>query len=309
LLYRNSPSELKLIMIDPKRADFSLYDNLPHLLCPIINEPDKAISALKWAVGEMERRLKRLQENKVLNIGEYNAKSKDDKMPYIVIVIDELANLMDSARKDMDSLISTLAAKARAAGLHLVLATQTPRVSVITGTIKNNVPVRIAFTVPQRVDSQTIIDASGAEKLLGKGDMLFYSPTFIQPKRAQGVLVTNEEVTKVAKFLREQREPQYNEEVLAQASKMRGAVGGGSGGFGDDDDDELLESAAELVIQNGKASATLLQRRLRVGYPKAARLIDLLEDRGVIGPADGSRPREVLISSVDELTGGNSESE
>ena len=309
LLYRNSPSELKLIMIDPKRADFSLYDNLPHLLCPIINEPDKAISALKWAVGEMERRLKRLQENKVLNIGEYNAKSKDDKMPYIVIVIDELANLMDSARKDMDSLISTLAAKARAAGLHLVLATQTPRVSVITGTIKNNVPVRIAFTVPQRVDSQTIIDASGAEKLLGKGDMLFYSPTFIQPKRAQGVLVTNEEVTKVAKFLKEQREPQYNEEVLAQASKMRSAVGGGGGGFGDDDDDELLESAAELVIQNGKASATLLQRRLRVGYPKAARLIDLLEDRGVIGPADGSRPREVLISSIDELTGGNSESE
>jgi S-DNA-T family DNA segregation ATPase FtsK/SpoIIIE len=256
----------------------------------------------------MERRLKLLQENKALNIAEYNAKAKEGKMPYIVIVIDELANLMDKARKDMESLISTLAAKARAAGLHLVLATQTPRVNVITGTIKNNVPVRIAFTVPQRVDSQTIIDASGAEKLLGKGDMLFYSPSYIQPKRAQGVLVTNEEVTKVVKYLKEQREPQYNEEVLNQTSKMRTGVGGG-GGFGDDEDDEMLESAAELVIQNGKASATLLQRRLRVGYPKAARLIDLLEDKGVIGPADGSRPREVLISSVDELRGGNSESE
>jgi S-DNA-T family DNA segregation ATPase FtsK/SpoIIIE len=308
LLYRNSPSELKLIMIDPKRADFSLYDNLPHLLCPIINEPDQAISSLKWATAEMERRLKLLQENKALNIAEYNAKAKEGKMPYIVIVIDELANLMDKARKDMESLISTLAAKARAAGLHLVLATQTPRVNVITGTIKNNVPVRIAFTVPQRVDSQTIIDASGAEKLLGKGDMLFYSPSYIQPKRAQGVLVTNDEVTKVVKYLKEQREPQYNEEVLSQAGKMRTGVGGG-GGFGDDEDDEMLESAAELVIQNGKASATLLQRRLRVGYPKAARLIDLLEDKGVIGPADGSRPREVLISSVDELRGGNSESE
>jgi len=295
-------------LIDPKRADFSLYDNLPHLLCPIINEPDQAISALKWATAEMERRLKLLQENKALNIAEYNAKAKEDKMPYIVIIIDELANLMDKARKDMESLISTLAAKARAAGLHLVLATQTPRVNVITGIIKNNVPVRIAFTVPQRVDSQTIIDASGAEKLLSKGDMLFYSPSYIQPKRAQGVLVSNDEVTKVVKYLKEQREPQYNEEVLAQNVKLKG-LSGGSGGFGDDEDDEMLESAAELVIQNGKASATLLQRRLRVGYPKAARLIDLLEDKGVIGPADGSRPREVLITSVDELRGGNSESE
>lgn len=308
LLYRNSPSELKMIMVDPKRVELSFYNDIPHLLAPVIHDATGTISALKWATAEMQRRLTLLSEHHKRDIGEYNKQKGVDKMPYIVIVIDELADLMLVAAKDLDNLIVSIAQMARAVGIHLVLATQRPSVNVITGTIKANVPTRIALNTSSQIDSRTIIDVAGAEKLLGKGDMLFSSPSYVKPKRVQGVYLSEEEVTKVAKYLKEQREPQYNEEVLNQTSKMRTGVGGG-GGFGDDEDDEMLESAAELVIQNGKASATLLQRRLRVGYPKAARLIDLLEDKGVIGPADGSRPREVLISSVDELRGGNSESE
>ena len=228
-------------------------------------------------------------------------------MPYIVIIIDELADLMLVAAKDLDNLIVSIAQMARAVGIHLVLATQRPSVNVITGTIKANVPTRIALYTSSQIDSRTIIDSAGAEKLLGNGDMLFSSPSFVKPKRVQGVYISDDEVTKVVKYLKAQREPQYNEEVLAQSAKSTGIAGMGGGMEGEDE--ELFESAAELVLQNGKASATLFQTRLRVGYPKAARLIDLLEDRGVIGPADGSRPREVLISSMDELNGGNSESE
>jgi S-DNA-T family DNA segregation ATPase FtsK/SpoIIIE len=308
LLYRNSPSELKLILVDPKRVELSLYDGIPHLLSPVVFEPDKTISALKWAVAEMERRLKLLQENGVRDIGEFNKQKGVDKMPFIVIVIDELFDLMMAAGKDVEALIQRISQMARAVGIHLVLATQRPSVNVITGTIKANVPTRIALTTSQQVDSRTIIDASGAEKLLGKGDMLFASPSFIKPKRVQGVFVSNEEVTKVGKFLKEQREPQYNEEVLAQAVKIKG-MPSLSGDGGGEDDDEMFDSAAEAVVREGKASATLLQRRLRVGYARAARLIDLLEDRGVIGPADGSRPRKVLVQDVSELSGGNSESE
>lgn len=308
LLYRNSPSELKLILVDPKRVELSLYDGIPHLLSPVVFEADKTISALKWAVAEMERRLKMLQENSVRDIGEFNKQKGVDKMPYIVIVIDELFDLMMAAGKDVEALIQRISQMARAVGIHLVLATQRPSVNVITGTIKANVPTRIALTTSQQVDSRTIIDTAGAEKLLGKGDMLFSSPSFIKPKRVQGVFVSNDEVTKVGKFLKEQREPQYNEDVLAQAVKIKGlgSIGGNDGG---EDDDEMFDSAAEAVIREGKASATLLQRRLRVGYARAARLIDLLEDRGVIGPADGSRPRKVLVSDVSELSGGNSDSE
>jgi S-DNA-T family DNA segregation ATPase FtsK/SpoIIIE len=229
-----------------------------------------------------------------------------DNMPFIVIVIDELADLMQKARKDMDSLIAAIAAKARASGIHLVLATQRPSVDVITGVIKNNVPTRIALTTSSQVDSRTIIDASGAEKLLSKGDMLFSSPAFLKPRRAQGVLVDNDEVTKVAKFLREQKEPQYNEEVLAQAVKIKGLASSIGGG---DSDDAEVQEAAEIVVQAGKASASLLQRRMRVGYAKAARLIDMLEEKGIVGPADGARPRQVLVDNVGELSGGESESE
>ncbi len=305
LLYRNSPSELKLILVDPKRVEMTLYNNIPHLLSPVIFEPDKTISALKWAVSEMERRLKLLSEHGKRNIGEYNALKSVDHMPFIVIVIDELYDLMLAAGKDVESLIQRIAQMARAVGIHLVLATQRPSVNVITGTIKANVPTRVALTTASQVDSRTIIDIGGAEKLLGKGDMLFSSPEFIKPKRVQGVYLSEKEVSGIAKFLCDQREPQFNEEVLAQAVKLKGMAGSLDM---DGADDDLFNDAAEIVIQSGKASASLLQRRLRVGYARAARLIDLLEERGVVGPADGARPREVLASSVDEVTGGNSES-
>lgn len=306
LLYRNSPSELKLILVDPKRVEMTLYNDIPHLLSPVIFEPDKTISALKWAVAEMERRLKLLSEHGKRNIGEYNQQKGVDHMPYIVIVIDELYDLMLAAGKDVEALIQRIAQMARAVGIHLVLATQRPSVNVITGTIKANVPTRVALTTASQVDSRTIIDVGGAEKLLGKGDMLFSSPEFIKPKRVQGVYLSEREVSDVAKFLREQRDPQYNEEVLAQAVKLKGM--GGSSVDMDGADDDLFNDAAEIVIQSGKASASLLQRRLRVGYARAARLIDLLEEQGVVGPADGARPREVLVSSLNDVTGDDSES-
>ena len=213
---------------------------------------------------------------------------------------------MQKARKDMDMLIAAIAAKARASGIHLVLATQRPSVDVITGVIKNNVPTRIALTVASQNDSRTIIDNGDAEKLLGKGDMLFKSPTSLKLKRVQGVLVDNSEVTKVVKFLKDQKTPEYNDEVLAQAVKIKGLA---SSLGGDDGDDAEVHEAAEIVIQAGKASASLLQRRMRVGYAKAARLIDMLEEKGIVGPPDGARPRQILVDSVGEISGGTGEPE
>lgn len=304
LLYRNSPSELKLILVDPKHVEMTLYNDIPHLLTPVITESDKTVSALKWAVAEMERRLKLLSEYGKRDIGEYNQQKDVDLMPYIVIVIDELFDLMMQAGKDVESLIQRISQMARAVGIHLVLATQRPSVNVITGTIKANVPTRIALTTASQIDSRTIIDIGGAEKLLGKGDMLFSSAEFIKPKRIQGVLVSNEEVSAVTKFLREQRQPDYNEEVLAQTVNLKG--GGGAGGY-DAMDDDLWEQAAEVVITANKGSSSLLQRRLGVGYARAAKLIDILEQKGVVGPANGSKPREILISSVDEVSAGGEE--
>lgn len=307
-LYRNSPADLKLILIDPKRLELPLYNDIPHLLTPAIVDADKAISALKWAVAEMERRMVLLSEHGKRNIAEYNAQKGIDGMPYIVIVIDELHDLMIVAGKDVEALIMRLAQMARAVGIHLVLATQRPSVNVITGTIKANVPARIALTTVSQVDSRTIIDQGGAEKLLGKGDMLFSNPEFIKPKRVQGVYLSEKEVKSITNDLRDKRQPQYNEEVLTQSVKTAGRPGL-NGSFDGGDDDELFMDAAEIVIQRGKASASDLQRRLRVGYARAARLMDMLEDRGVIGPQDGSRPREVLVSSVTELAGEANESE
>lgn len=302
LLYRNSPSELKLILVDPKHVEMTLYSDIPHLLTPVITESDKTVSALKWAVAEMERRLKLLAEYSKRDIGEYNMQKNVDKMPYIVIVIDELFDLMMQAGKDVEALIQRISQMARAVGIHLVLATQRPSVNVITGTIKANVPTRIALTTASQVDSRTIIDVGGAEKLLGKGDMLFSSSEFIKPKRVQGVLVSNDEVSAVANFLREQRQPQYNEEVLAQAVNLKGGAGAGSY---DAMDDDLWEQAAEVVIAARKGSSSLLQRRLGVGYARAAKLIDILEQKGVVGPANGSKPREILVASVEELPQGD----
>jgi len=304
MLYRNAPSELKFIMVDPKRVELTKYDNIPHLLTPVISglELEKTISSLKWAVAETERRYRLLQDNGVRNISEYNSKKGTEGMPYIVIIIDELNDLMSQAGKDMEALIVRLAQMGRAAGIHLVLATQRPDVNVITGVIKANVPARIALRTTSQVDSRTILDQAGAEKLLGYGDMLYLSPEFTKPKRIQGVFLETKEIEKVTDWLRKAGAPAYNEEVLAQSVRVGGRGGGGGGDF-DGGDDDMFEAAVEVVMQRGRASASDLQRRLRVGYSRAARLMDMLEERGVIGPPDGARPREVLINSAADLAG------
>ncbi len=307
-LYRNSPSDLKLILVDPKRVEMTPYNDIPHLLTPVIVDPQKAVSALRWAVSEMERRLKLLQEHGKRNIIEYNSQKDVEAMPYIVIVIDEMSDLMLASGKEVEGLVVRIAQLARAVGIHLVLATQRPSVNVITGLIKANVPARVALTTTSQTDSRTILDAAGAEKLLKKGDMLYKDPEMSKPKRVQGVFMSNKEVKAVTDFIRAKRQPQYNEEVLAQARKSSAGRQGG-GGFDGGDDDELFMEAAEIVIQRGKASSSDLQRRLRVGFSRAGRLMDMLEERGVVGPQDGSRPREVLVSSVTELTGVADESD
>ncbi len=300
LLYRNSPSDMKLILVDPKQVEMAPYADIPHLLAPIITKPEECISALKWAVNEMERRYTLLAEEKLRDIKSYNQKKKDEGMPYIVIVIDELADLMMIAARDVEALVVRLAQKARAVGIHLVLATQRPSVDVITGLIKANVPARIAFTVASQVDSRTILDQVGAEKLLGQGDMLLLTPEMSKPKRIQGAWVMEDEVQKVTDHMRMQREPQYDEEITKQPVNLsgRGGVVMDMDGAGDDD---MYRDALQVVVDSGKASASLLQRRLRVGYARAARLIETMEEQGVIGPADGARPREVLISSLEDV--------
>jgi len=322
LLYRNSPSEMRLILVDPKRVEMAQYQDIPHLLTPIITEPDKTISALKWAVNEMERRYQLLAESKVKDIKSYNQKMQSagtkitvndeygipqehehGAMPYIVIVVDELADLMMAAARDVEALIVRLAQKARAVGIHLVLATQSPRADIITGLIKANISARIAFTVASQLDSRIILDQGGAEKLLGQGDMLYVTASMSKPKRIQGAWVTDEEMTRVTNHLHMQSPPQYNDEVVSQPVHLNGK-GGVVMDFENSNDDSLYKDAVQCVITSGKASASLLQRRLRVGYARAARLIENMEDQGIIGPADGARSREVLISSVDELGGG-----
>jgi len=320
LLYRNSPSEMKLILVDPKQVEMAPYEDIPHLLTPVITEPEKTISALKWAVNEMERRYKLLAEEKIRDIKSYNQKIQsgnktisvpdedgneqrvdEGAMPYIVIVIDELADLMMVAARDVEALIVRLAQKARAVGIHLVLATQRPSVDVITGLIKANVPARIAFTVASQVDSRTILDQVGAEKLLGQGDMLLLTPSMSKPKRIQGAWVMDEEVIKITDHLRLQSAPQYNEEIISQPVQLNGK-GGVVMDFDNAGGDDMYKDALRVVIESRKASTSLLQRRLRVGYARAARIIEEMEEQGVIGPADGARPREVLISSLDDLS-------
>jgi S-DNA-T family DNA segregation ATPase FtsK/SpoIIIE len=303
LLYRNSPADLKLILVDPKRVELKPYDDIPHLLTPVITEPEKCISALKWATAEMERRYHALSEAGKRNIAEYNDLKQEEGMPYIVIVIDELADLMMMAARDVEALIVRIAQKARAVGIHLVLATQRPSVDVITGLIKANVPGRIAFTTQSQVDSRTIIDQIGAEKLLGSGDMLYLTSEMPKPKRLQGALIDEKETAKVMDFIRMQRPPQYDDEVVSQPVQLNGK-GGIVADSGMDADDDMWRDAVSVVIENRKASTSLLQRRLRIGYGRAARLIETMEEQGIIGQADGSRPREVLVSSVDEVFGG-----
>jgi len=327
LLYNNSPSEMKLILVDPKQVEMAPYEDIPHLITPVITEPEKTISALKWAVNEMQRRYSLLAEHKIRDITTYNKmvqtgstkvvvqdeagapqEHHDGAMPYIVIVIDELADLMMAAARDVEALIVRLAQKARAVGIHLVLATQRPSVDVITGLIKANVPARIAFTVASQIDSRTILDQVGAEKLLGQGDMLLLTPSMSKPKRIQGAWVTDEEVIKITDHLRAQSPPQYNDEVVSQPVTLNGK-GGVVVDFDDSGDDDLYRDAVRVVVDSGKASASLLQRRLRVGYARAARLVETMEEQGIIGPADGARPRDVLVSSLDDVFGGSTPAE
>lgn len=309
LLYKNSPSDLKLILVDPKQVEMNLYKDIPHLLAPVIHEPEKCISALKWAVAEMERRLKAFAEEGKRNIGEYNALKKEEGMPYIVVVIDELADLMMMAARDVEALIVRIAQKARAAGIHLVIATQRPSVDVITGLIKANVPGRIAFTTISQIDSRTIIDQAGAEKLLGQGDMLYSIAEFPKPRRVQAALITDTETNKICDFLREQRPPTYDDEVVSQPVQIGKGGSAFGGGGGDDVDDSAWKDAVEVVIASGKASTSLLQRKLRIGYGRASRLIDMMEEQGIVGPASGSRPRDVLVQDISQVMGGGATAE
>jgi len=307
LLYKNSPSDLKLILIDPKQVELTPYDGIPHLLAPVVHEPEKCISALKWAIAEMQRRLKTMAEHGKRNIGEFNKLSGEESMPYIVIVIDELAELMMMAARDVEGLIVRLAQKSRAAGIHLVLATQRPSVDVITGLIKANVPGRIAFMTQSQVDSRTIINQMGAEKLLGRGDMLLLIPGMHQPHRVQAAFISDDDASKVINFIRDQRAPQYDDEIINQPVQLNGRGGLIVENTNQDLEDDLWRDAVQVVIDGGKASTSLLQRRLRVGYSRASRLIETMEEKGIVGPADGSRPREVLISSMSDVFGGDAE--
>lgn len=325
LLYRNAPSDMKVILVDPKQVEMAPYQDIPHLLTPVIVEPEKTISALKWAVNEMERRYSLLAEEKVRDIKSYNEKVKnktvgvededgniqqvdEGHMPYIVIVIDELADLMMVAARDVEALIVRIAQKARAVGIHLVLATQRPSVDVITGLIKANIPARIAFTVASQVDSRTILDQIGAEKLLGQGDMLMKTASMPKPKRIQGAWVMDSEVNKITDHLRMQSAPQYNDEIVSQPVHLNGK-GGVVMDFNHEGGDDMFKDAVRVVIESRKASTSLLQRKLRVGYARAARIIEEMEEQGIIGPADGARPREVLIHSLDEIDGSTTDIE
>ncbi len=295
LLYRNSPSLVRMILVDPKRVELSLYNGIPHLLTPVITEPDKTINALKWAVKEMDRRYRLLAETGSRNLPSFNANNPDEAMPLIVIVIDELADLMATHARDVEGMIVRLAQMARAIGIHLVLATQRPSVNVITGLIKANVPARIAFNVASQIDSRTILDGGGAEKLLGSGDMLYLPGDRAKPVRLQGGFISEEEVRQVVQDLREKNphETEFDDTIISPAHA-------GSGEAGDAGDDALFEEAKKIVTESGKASASLLQRRLRVGYSRAARLLDMLEDYGVIGAQDGNKPREIIMQAPNE---------
>ena len=312
LLYRHSPDTLKRIMVDPKRVELSLYNGIPHLITPVIVDTRKVVNALRWAVREMEKRYEKLSEVGSRDIYSYNAKQQEKKadiMPFIVIVIDELADLMASHGRDVEAAVVRLAQMARAVGIHLIVSTQRPSVDVITGLIKANITTRIALQVASLIDSRTILDASGAERLLGNGDMLYQSgDTNSKLKRVQGALVTEQEVKDVVNWIKKQGD------ALGVAAVPTESVGTSAGTEktlsmdedevisdgatdGDDSGDELFGEAKEVVVQAGKASASLLQRRLKVGYARAARLLDILEERGIIGPGDGAKPREVFIKS------------
>lgn len=323
ILYRLTPSDVKFIMIDPKMLELSIYDGVPHLIAPVVTNPKKAANALRWVVSEMERRYARLSELGVRNIDNYNRlvddrraaegkKSKStkrafqpedgdpaeeplEKLPYIVVVIDELADLMMVSSKDVEDALARLAQMARAAGIHLIVATQRPSVDVLTGLIKANFPARISYQVRSRVDSRTIIDSMGAEKLLGKGDLLYLPPGAANLGRIQGPFVSDAEIHRVVDFLKGQRKPEYIEDILKAPAEEAG------GESVEEDMDEFYDQAVDIVARTRQVSVSMIQRRLRIGYNRAARIVELMEKQGLVGPADGVKPREVLVRPIDDM--------
>ena len=299
IIYKAKPSEVKLVMVDPKVVELSVYNGIPHLLIPVVTDPRKAAGALAWAVQEMVNRYHLFAEKNVRDISGYNEALEkegiEEKLPQIVIIIDELADLMMVAAKDVEDAICRLAQMARAAGMHLVIATQRPSVDVITGVIKANIASRIAFAVTSGVDSRTIIDSIGAEKLLGKGDMLFYPSGAMKPQRVQGAFVSDGEVERIVEFLKNNGGPTYSEDVLEKIEKAN-STDMEMDKDPDDDTDELLMDAIEMCVENGQASASALQRRFKIGYTRAGRMIDQMEERGIISGYEGSKPRKVLIT-------------
>jgi len=299
LLYQNSPDILKLILIDPKRVEFPVYNDLPHLLTPVIFDAQKSVNAFKWLIGEMERRFEVLSQERARDISSYNEimlKRGGEPLPYIVLIVDELADLMAARGREIEAGVVRLAQMARAVGIHLILATQRPSVEVITGLIKANITSRITFQVASQVDSRTVLDAAGAEKLLGLGDMLFISAEITKPKRIQAAYTSDKEVKRVAKYIKAQNKPEELSKELAQELEKT-MEENKEFDFLAGEEDPMYEEAKKVVIEAKKASASLLQRRLRVGYARAARLIDILENKGVVGPGDGAKPREVYINS------------
>ncbi len=308
ILYKATPEEVKLLMIDPKVVELGIYNGIPHLLVPVVTDPRKASGALGWAVTEMENRYKMFADRGVRNIEGYN-KFVDElgdpeikKMPHIVIIIDELADLMITAPKEVEDSINRIAAKARAAGMHLIVATQRPSVDVITGVIKANIPTRIAFAVSSQVDSRTILDTAGAEKLLGRGDMLFRFATSPKPSRIQGCFVSDEEVEAVVDFIKKGKTADYDDNVMVEIERQAAVEKKQKTGLPEDgpDEDPMLHDAIRVVVESGMASTSLLQRKLKLGYARAARIVDEMEQRGVVGPYKGAKPRDVLIT-MDQL--------
>lgn len=300
ILYKAKPSEVKILMVDPKVVELGVYNGIPHLLIPVVTEPRKAAGALNWAVQEMVQRYKTFAEHGVRDIKGYNTlvKDPDAKLPQIIIIIDELADLMMVAPNDVEDAICRLAQMARAAGMHLVIATQRPSVDVITGVIKANIPSRISFAVSSQVDSRTILDMAGAEKLLGAGDMLYYPVGEPKPIRLQGAYISDKEVEAIVEHIKNQGQAEYSEDIIEKINTEKGTVEDPG------DNDELLPQAIEVILESGQASVSMLQRRLKVGYARAARLIDQMEARGIVGGFEGSKPRQILISKDEFYSGG-----
>ncbi|MBP5174841.1 MAG: DNA translocase FtsK, partial [Treponema sp.] len=298
ILFKRSPRECKMILIDPKIVELKLYNDIPHLLTPVITEPKKAMQALQYCLCEMERRYSLLDNMSVRDISSYNRKIVEKKMaaeplPYLIVIIDEFADLMATTGKQLEGVLARLAAMSRAVGIHLVLATQRPSIDVITGLIKANIPSRIAFMVASKMDSRIILDQMGAEKLLGKGDMLYASATDPFPTRIQGTFVSDQEVEDVVEAVKAWGEPEYiDDEIFVDDEDEDGDDSMSL--FNPDGDDPLYEKALDIVVQAGKASASYIQRRLKIGYNRAARLVEEMEERGIVGPANGSKPRELI---------------